>query len=388
MKKISFILFLNILLLLGTFNAALAGKPQGASPSLQVSSLNSYESITLDYHVLDARKTPDEFLVKRGGVVLYKGRNQNFVDSRLSPETKYTYTVEAYSRGKLLASSSYTASTLQIIEARISVNGVAQSGSIAVTWEDSREDLLPTEYRVYVDGVLKATVSSQKITEITNLKPGTYTVAIEGWYTNYLVSKGSQSVVVPEPIPVSPIEVQNTLNSDFSVDLSYQVVNPALPADRYVVSLGEKVVFDGIPSSSTTIKYLNPGQSYTAKVEVFSENILVGEGTTSFTAPHKIETYYDFYDFDIKQAYLIFTYDQSLQNADQIVITRRDEIIFNGYPQETTESITVYNGEPIEELVTDTFVPEVTRYNYQVLNYQNGVLVGVGYASVPNVFYY
>ncbi|MFS0775387.1 hypothetical protein ABC255_05105 [Neobacillus sp. 3P2-tot-E-2] len=129
----------------------------------------------------------------------------SYYDSCLRSSTGYSYTVEALSNVKVLASASLTASTLAILVIPIEITSSLQPDkSVTITWSNQNSGLAPNLYKIFVDGTLNTTLtpstSSTQTTTILDLKPGNHLIKIEGWYQDEIVSQGSGLVSIPEPV--------------------------------------------------------------------------------------------------------------------------------------------------------------------------------------------
>jgi hypothetical protein len=392
LKKSFRVLFMLFILLFTILNGAIAAKPSTSTTSLIVTSSPGYKNIVISYKMENSKKVPDQYIIKRGAIIVYEGRNTSFNDAGLHSNTIYSYTLEAWLNGRLLAKTTHNASTKSIIIKPIEVTAVLQPDhSVVMTWVRETSELIPDQYKIMVNGNLAAIEppidSSIQTATLSDLQPGTYFITIEGWFLDEMVSQGSQSVTVPEPIIIQPIDVTASVYSDFSADILVSTLD--LQVDSYTIFLDELEVFKGpIDQSVYSLSSLTPGEEYLVQVEGHYEGNIVGTGSTTFTMPYLINTDYDFPDFDTREALISFSYDNSQQIADRMVITRQKVILVNGITTEESNSEVFYDGEPIYSLVENQFNSDVIRYNYYVVNYKDNLLVGSGKTSVPNIFDY
>ncbi|MCL6570230.1 MAG: hypothetical protein K6T88_00920 [Bacillus sp. (in: Bacteria)] len=391
-KKSTFILLIVILLSFTTLITASAAKPVTGTSGLIITSTSSYKNIILTYSLENAKKLPDRYIVKRDVLKVYEGRNTSFNDTGLHSGTKYIYTVEAWLGGKILSSATYSTTTTSIVIQPLEMkSAILSDKSVVITWPSQTSGFSPDPYKIFVDGILKTiqppSTSTTQTTTILDLQLGNHTIKIEGWYQDELVSQGSQLITIPEAIVIVPIEVAATVYSDFSADILYSIGN--LQADNYVIFINNTQVYNGYLEQPTFhFSPLTPGLNYTVRVEAYSNENLIGKGSTTFTTPYLIKTDYEFNDFSSREAVVTFSYNAPLQPADRMVITRKKMMLLNGVPTEEVNSEVIYDGTPISSYTENQFIIGVTRYKYYVANYYTGMLVGSGNTSVPNIFDY
>jgi hypothetical protein len=392
LKKSFRVILMLFILLFTILNGTIAAKPSNSTTNLIVSTSPGFKNIVLNYKIENTRKVPDQYIIKRGAIIVYEGPNTSFYDDGLHSDTIYSYTVEAWLNGRLLAKTTHNASTKSIIIKPIEVTAALQPDhSVVMTWVRETSELTPDQYKIILNGNLAAIEppidSSIQTATLPDLQPGTHFVTIEGWFQDELVSQGSQSVTVPEPITKQPIHVSASVYSDFSADILISTLD--LQVDSYTIFLDELEVFKGpIDQSVYSLSSLTPAKEYLVRVEAYYEGNMVGAGSITFTTPYKINIDYDFSDFDTREALISFSYDNSQQIADRMVITRQKVILVNGIPTEESNSEVIYDGEPIYSLVENQFNSDVIRYNYYVVNYEDNLIVGSGKTSVPNIFDY
>ncbi|WP_419955710.1 hypothetical protein ACN6MT_09645 [Neobacillus niacini] len=212
MKKSFSVLLLLIISLFTMLNGVSSAKPVASNTtSLNITSSSSYKSISLSYQLVNSKKIPDKFIIYRGTLQVYEGTKTSFSDVGLRSGTGYIYTVEALSKGKVLAIATHTASTLAIIVNPIEITSTVQpDDSIVLTWSKLNSGLAPDQYKVFVNGSLNTTLppstSSTQNTTILYLQPGDHLIKIEGWYKDEIVSQRSKLVSIPKPV-AAPYEI-------------------------------------------------------------------------------------------------------------------------------------------------------------------------------------
>lgn len=353
-----------------------------AAPSLTVSSIDDYKQVTLNYTLEGTRKKPDRYVIKRDSSVIAEVTTLQYVDTGLNSNTLYSYTIEAWLKNTLLASNNYNTKTSAIPVTDISVvTDVQADHTVQLSWNHIEPTFAPDRYKV-LHGTEVLYEGTNKDFTTLPLTAGTYTFNVEAWYENELVGSGSQTFTIPE-IEVATINANATLNLDYSATVDYNLIDPQMPPDRFAVYLDGSKIYDGMPTD-TTIQFpnLNPGQTYTVKIEAYNQNRLIGQGDCTFTAPYPVDITYEVSSWNPEtnehSINILFNWDQTLQNADRMVIVRLDE---------TQIPSILYDGVPIQSF-DDMFSPEHTEYSYFVANYQNGQLVGQGYLKIANFFYY
>lgn len=303
---------LIFIFLLSNLTPVEAAKPvAGNTTSLKITSSSSFKSITLNYELVNTKKVPDKYIIYRGTHKIYEGVSTSFYDSGLHSDTGYSYTIEAFLSGRVLARTTHNATTQAIVVYPLEITSTVQSDdSVVLTWSKENSRLAPLQYKVFVNGTLNTTLApsttSTQTTSILGLQPGDHLIKIEGWYQDEIVSQGSAQVSIPEPV----------------------------------------------------------------------------------IAPHNIEINWDTLDFYSREMQIYLKYDDSQKPADRMVITSKKVTLVNEVPTEDSNSVVVYDGEPIAMYTENQFSQDVVGYNYYVVNYQAGVVVGSGNASVPNFFDY
>lgn len=376
-------------------NGASAAKPGGGSTTtLAVTSSSSYKNINLSYQMVNTKKAPEKYIIKRGALIVFEGPTTSFNDSGLHSSTDYSYTVEAWLNGKVLAKATHYASTKAISVKSLEITANVQpDDSVVLSWSNSNGGLAPDQYKVLVDGALINTLtpwtSTTQTTTILGLQPGNHLIKLEGWYQDEMVSQGSKSISIPEPIVAKPLDVTAFVHADFSADIKFSIPTD-LQIDQYKIYINDVEEFNGVPDqTSYFIPELSPGQKHFVRVEAFHQGKMVGLGNTEFISPHLISVDYDTLDFESREMQVYFSYDDSLQPADRMLITHKTVTIVNGVPTvDSNSEVVVYDGEPIKMYTESQFNQEVARYNYYVVNYQNDKVVGSGSGSVPNFFDY
>ncbi|MEH7112647.1 fibronectin type III domain-containing protein [Neobacillus niacini] len=394
MKKSFRVLLLLIISLFTLLNVVSAAKPTGSNTtSINVTSTSSYKSISLNYQLVNSKKAADRYIIYRGTQKIYDGVKTSFSDNGLHSDTEYYYTVEARLNGRLLAKATYNTFTKAIIINPIEITATVQSDdSVVLTWPNLNSGLAPDQYKVFVNGTLNTTLtpsaSSTQNTTLPDLQPGDHFIKIEGWYQDELVSQSSKMVSIPEPIVAKPILVTSTVHADFSADIYFPTPSD-LHIDDYKIFINNDEVLNGsITQANYHISELSPSQIYSVRVEAYSEGKMVGLGNTEFISPNLITVENDTLDFESRVMQVNFSYDDSLQPADRMVITRKKVTLVNRMPTEDTVSEVVYDGLPIDMYTESQFSLDVAGYNYEVVNYRNDSVVGSGKGFVPNFFDY
>jgi hypothetical protein len=151
LKKSFRVLLLLVISLFTMLNGVSAAKPVASNTtSLKVTSSSSYKSISLSYQVVNSKKIPDKYIIYRGTLKVFEGKNTSFYDSGLRSGTGYSYTVEAFSNGKVLARATHTASTLAIVINPIEITSTVQpDDSIVLTWSRLNSGLAQDQYNIF-----------------------------------------------------------------------------------------------------------------------------------------------------------------------------------------------------------------------------------------------
>jgi hypothetical protein len=205
--------------------------------------------------------------------------------------------------------------------------------------------------------------SSTQTTTILDLQPGDHLIKIEGWHQDEIISQGSEKVSIPEPVFAKPIFVTATVNADFSADITFHTPLD-FQIDYYKIVINYDEVLNGsITQTNYHISQLSPSQNYSVRVEAYSEGKMIGLGNTEFFSPHLIAVENDTQDFESREMQIKFSYDDSLQPADRMVITRKTVSIVDGVPTEdSTSEVVVYDGDPIDMYTESQFSLDVAWY--------------------------
>ncbi|MCH6268447.1 hypothetical protein, partial [Neobacillus citreus] len=93
------------------------------------------KNIILKFVMINSKKLPDKYIIKRNTLKVYEGTNTNFNDSGLKSGTTYNYTFEAWSKGKLLDTATHSATTSAILIQQIGINSSVQSDKkMLISW--------------------------------------------------------------------------------------------------------------------------------------------------------------------------------------------------------------------------------------------------------------
>lgn len=129
----------------------------------------------------------DKYIVKRNGVVVGSPSTNNFIDSNLIPETTYSYSVQAVdlagNNSSGLATASFT-TTSDITPPTQPSGFIAQSKSkrsITLAWDSSSDNVAVVGYKIYRNGVLAQTTSSNSWIDSNLLINTMYNYAIEAY---------------------------------------------------------------------------------------------------------------------------------------------------------------------------------------------------------------
>ncbi|TDL73863.1 hypothetical protein E2R56_13350 [Rhodococcus qingshengii] len=343
--------------------------------------------------MVNTKKAPDKYIIKRGTLIVYKGRTTSFNDSVLHSSTDYSYTVEAWLNGRVLTKATHYASTKAILVNSLEITAAVQpDDSVVLTWSNQNPGLAPDQYNVFVDGTFYNNLTPSTYltqTTILDLRPGNHVIKLEGWYQDETGSQGSALVTTSEPIVAKPINVTAFGYADFSADIKFSTPSD-LQIDKYKIFINEVEVFiDGLDQASYHIPVLSQGQNFSIRIEAYYKEKMVGLGSTTFLSPHKVEITWDNQVHELREMQIYFNYDDSLLPVERMVITRKTVTIVDGVPTEDSNSeVILFDGELIKMYTESQFNQEVARYNYYVVNYQNDKVVGSGNGSVPNFFDY
>ncbi|MEC1523501.1 hypothetical protein P9D43_15975 [Neobacillus niacini] len=305
MKKSSRVLLLLIISLFTMLNGVSAAKPVSSNTtSLKVTTFSSYKSISLSYQLVNSKKIPDKYIIYRGTLKVYEGKNTSFYDSGLRSGTGYSYTVEALSNGKILAKAAHIASTLAIVVNPIEITSTVQpDNSVNLTWFTQNSGLAPNQYKIFVDGTLNTTLSpstsSTQTTAILGLQPGNHLIKIEGWYQDELVSQGNSTASISEPV-TAPYTIEiNWDTQDFNsreMQIYFSYDDNLKPADRMVITRNKVTLVNGVPTEAEIAEVVYDGEPiamytetqfgldvvrYNYNVVNYHADRIVGSGTAS-----------------------------------------------------------------------------------------------------------
>lgn len=223
-----------------------------------------------------------------------------------------------------------------------------------------------------------------------------YSYTIEALSNGNVLSRATHTASTLA-IVVNPIEITSTVQSDKSVTLTWSSQNSGLAPNQYKIFVEGSLNTTLTPSTSLTqttkILDLQPG-NHLIKIEGWYQDEIVSQGNETVSIPQPVATPYtidiiwDTLDFTSRQMQIYFSFDDTLQPADRMVITRNKVTLVNGVPTEIENAEVVYDGEPIAMYTETQFGLDVVRYKYNVVNYQADSIVGSGTASIPNFFDY
>jgi hypothetical protein len=278
----------------------------------------------------------------------------------------------------------------------LKVNSSSNIKSITLNYQLLNTKKIPNKYIIY-RGTLKVYEGTNTIFYDSGLRSGTgYSYTVEALSNGKVLAKAAHTASTLA-IVVNPIEITSTVQPDNSVTLTWFSQNSGLAPNQYKIFVDGTLNTTLTPSTSSTqttaILALQPGD-HLIKIEGWYQDELVSQGNATVSisepvaAPYTIKINWDTLDFDSREMQIYFSYDDHLQPADRMVITRKKVTLINRVPTEVENAEVVYDGEPIAMFTETQFGGDVVRYNYDVVNYQADRIVGSGTASVPNFFDY
>lgn len=204
----------------------------------------------------------------------------------LQPSMTYTvYITAANESGESGPSASVSFTTLPPVPTAPEKPVVTKvtDTTATVQWHPLPPDQHIQAYRVYVDGKAVADVQPQEgmqVAELTNLKPGTHTVAVSGLNAN---KEGPQSPAVSftvQAVP-APTGLQMVNHSYDAVWLQWDKVTGA---ERYEIYVGEQLT-GTTDQTSYTLTGLQPDQEYQVSLVA-----LLPDGNRSQPATLQVKT--------------------------------------------------------------------------------------------------
>jgi chitodextrinase len=198
------------------------------------------------------------YKIYRGGTQVGTSASLSYIDSNLSPNSNYTYTVAAYDAAGNTSpqSSALVVTTLPDTTPPSSPTGLAASNrtltAINLTWAAATDNVGVTGYRIYRGNVLLRTIGATTYYSDSSLTPGTtysyYVTAIDA-AGNASPAPGVQTLLstLPDTIPpTAPTALSAGTRTGTSVVLSWT------PGTDNVGVTGYKVYRDGTQISATT----------------------------------------------------------------------------------------------------------------------------------------
>ncbi|WP_052947619.1 GH25 family lysozyme [Aneurinibacillus tyrosinisolvens] len=206
----------------------------------------------------------DNYVIARNDAVVYTGSATTFVDSNLSPNTSYTYSLVAKNVSGVSSGTTTTIATKPPIPDNIeNLTATSTTNNVSLSWNPST---YASSYDVIKNGDVIYSGSSTSFTDNALTDDTAYTYQVVAKNSSGESPHSETTIKTKIAIPAVPTNIKGSSSSN-AVTLSWPAV---AKAENYVVKRKGSVIYTG-PNTTFTDLNLTGSTSYT--YEIAAQNV-------------------------------------------------------------------------------------------------------------------
>ncbi|MDQ2085047.1 fibronectin type III domain-containing protein [Herbivorax sp. ANBcel31] len=240
---------------------------------------NSITTVSLKWDISLDDVDVEGYEIFRNGLRVGTSRTNRYIDQRLMPNTKYTYTIKAYDvYGNYSEHSESVGITTNVgdeppeVPQNLSISSRTDT-SVSLSWSPSTGNVPVEGYKVYLNGIHIGDSENTRYTD-TDLEPGTHHYTIKAFDTSGNISNSSNAIIYDNEPPTAPKDVSVADITATSVTLNWSESQDNIGVLEYEVFRdGVRIgVTDSLTYKDNTLEPMGE-YTYVVRAKDFSWNV-------------------------------------------------------------------------------------------------------------------